>query len=209
MGTDIHAVWQAKKDNQWVDVPSTWDQDRHYALFAWLANVRNGYGFAGVPTHKEIKPIAEPRGLPNDFTMGDDERHVTARVNAAPHRQKWTDDDGVWMGDHSFSWLILDEILAAERPGTLDRVGVIDRAAYEAWDGVTPPESWCGDIAGRGIVVIDQPKNIPHTARLPEMVTHVRIRFSTPDGFDYFVNEVRRIREEHGPETRLVFGFDS
>ena len=38
------------------------------AVFAALADVRNGYGFAGVPTHEAIKPISEARGLPEDRT---------------------------------------------------------------------------------------------------------------------------------------------
>jgi hypothetical protein len=59
MGTDVHAVWQAKKDGKWVDIASKWEQKRHYFLFAWLADVRNGFGFAGVSTHDPIKPIAD------------------------------------------------------------------------------------------------------------------------------------------------------
>jgi hypothetical protein len=72
MGTDVHAVWQAKKGDKWVDIESTWDQNRHYFLFAWLADVRNGFGFAGIPTHDPIKPISERRGLPDDFEGGEE-----------------------------------------------------------------------------------------------------------------------------------------
>lgn len=219
MGTDIHAVFQTRKGDLWQDVSSTWEQDRHYALFAWLANVRNGFGFAGVPTHAAIKPIAEPRGLPADFEM-DGESHpippIAMTKEQLQNLKEWPNDYGTsdgrygqWMGDHTHSWLMLDKILAAERPGTLKRVGVVPRSFYESWDGKTAPDEWSGDISGPGIVVIDQPKNVPHTAVLPEMITHVRIRFDTPDGLDYFVDEIKRLREEHGPDTRLVFGFDS
>jgi len=45
--------------------------NRHYGLFAFLAGVLNYSG---------IRPLAEPRGLPNDLR-----EHVT--------------DDGKWLGD--------------------------------------------------------------------------------------------------------------
>lgn len=40
--------------------------NRNYDLFAALADVRNGVGFAGVKTGKAIEPIAMPRGIPDD-----------------------------------------------------------------------------------------------------------------------------------------------
>jgi hypothetical protein len=48
MGTDVHAVFQTKLGRRWVEVPSAWEQDRHYLLFSWLAGVRNGFGFGGI-----------------------------------------------------------------------------------------------------------------------------------------------------------------
>ena len=69
MGTDIHGVFQRHDEatGQWHDIPSNYAQDRHYQLFAVLAGVRNGTGFAGVVTGEPVKPIAEPRGYPKDF----------------------------------------------------------------------------------------------------------------------------------------------
>src|SRR5687768_8031889 len=98
MGTDVHAVWQAKKDGRWVDIESRWDQRRHYFLFAWLADVRNGFGFAGIPTHDPIKPVAARRGVPADFN-----------VEAYESGNGPDDYDAPWLGDHSFSWLTADE----------------------------------------------------------------------------------------------------
>src|SRR4051812_46429845 len=122
MGCDIHAVFQAKRGAQWDDVDSTFEEDRHYFLFSWLAGVRNGYGFAGVQTYTPVIPLAEPRGLPRDFDVRGDE-----------HR-------GKWMGDHSHSWLTADEILAAKPPGTdVAGTGIITLAEYRDWDGNTPP----------------------------------------------------------------------
>lgn len=204
MGCDIHAVWQAKKDGKWVDIPSEWEQDRHYFLFSWLANVRNGYGFAGVPTYSPIKPIAEPRGLPDDFEDGED--HESPFDCHAPHRREWREkenDKRVYMGDHSFSWLSGDEILSSPRPDSAWATGIVSREVFEKWDGVTAPESWSGGISGKDIHVAESPVEVE-----PE-TTHVRIFFRRPAGeLDYFVNEVKRLKELHG-EIRVVFGFDS
>ncbi|QLQ28483.1 MAG: hypothetical protein HZT39_09650 [Pseudoxanthomonas sp.] len=91
MGTDIHGRIQ------WRDSGGRWFDDgpiedgRSYRLFAALAGVRNGIGFAGVFTHDAITPIAEPRGLPDD--------------NVA-----YPNEGDVWFGDHTFSWLSFPEI---------------------------------------------------------------------------------------------------
>lgn len=204
MGTDIHGIFQAKKDGRWIDVPHKWEENRHYFLFAWLADVRNGFGFAGVPTHEPIEPIAERRGLPNDFEITRDHGHPCSPDAYDPRRAGYgidSDDPDYWMGDHSHSWLSADEILAAKRPQTV-RTGVVERKWFESWDGKTPPEAWSGSIAGRGIVT-----SLP--GEITDATTHVQIEWSTEgDELDYFVNEVRRLRDEHG-DVRLVFGFDS
>lgn len=85
MGTDIHAVFQVKTSEGWKDIETSWSQDRHYALFGWLAGVHTG-----------VIPIAERRGFPGDFTLEEGENH-----------------NGEWMGGHSHSWLTSTEILAA------------------------------------------------------------------------------------------------
>ena len=206
MGTDVHAVWQAKKDGKWVDTPSTWEQRRHYFLFAWLADVRNGFGFAAVPTHDPITPIvAERRGIPDDFEGYDD--HPTTVECLDKDEQEWlTPDERAhpvkWMGDHSHHWLTADEILSAERPGTTRKNGVLTLEEYNAWDKVSPPPSWFGGVMGGGTVTSAPSEIGPQT-------THVEVTWiKQEDGLDYFVDEVRRLKELHG-EVLLVFGFDS
>jgi len=193
MGTDVHAVWQVKRNKGWVDVTadSRWEQNRHYFLFSWLADVRNGYGVAGVPTYTPIQPIAEPRGLPPDITVDDHGYY-------APEQ---------WLGDHSHTWLSADEILAAERPdvdgGTI-QTGVVTIEQWRAWDRKSPPEGeWCNGISGPGILVAEHPSEVTAAT------THVRIAWSMPPVLDYFIDEVRRMRDIHGPSLRLVLGFDS
>lgn len=206
MGCDIHAVFQAKRDGRWIDIPSKWEQDRHYFLFSWLADVRNGFGFAGSPTYTYVVPLAKPRGLPEDFAVDDWGRHKLdeAALLGAPDGV-YVDDDGKQsLGDHSHSWLTADEILAATPPGAdIVQTGVVTIEEYRAWDGNTPPGSYCGGISGRGVRVAETP------AAIDEYTTHVRISWmKNPDELAYFVDEVRRLRDEYG-EVRLVFGFDS
>ncbi len=75
MGTDVHAVAQIKKKgaHPWQTVPlEGWNQNRHYFLFAWIGNVRNGFGFAGIPTGEPITPLSDCRGLPPNFEIHGD-----------------------------------------------------------------------------------------------------------------------------------------
>lgn len=205
MGTDVHGLWQAKKDGRWQEIESKWDQDRHYFLFAWLADVRNGYGFAGIPTHDPIKPIASPRGYPEDFKVEDDYYAVASPEAIDPRRREWLEPDeepSVWLGDHSHSWLTAEEILAAERPGAVRKDGVLTIEQYAKWDKESQPESWCGGVMGPSYVT-----SMP--AEITPATTHVQVSWiRQDDGLQYFVDEVRRLKDLHG-EVRLVFGFDS
>jgi len=184
MGTDIHGVWQKKTPTGWEDVESRYEEGRHYALFALLGNVRNGYGFAGIPTHTPMVPLSDRRGLPKDFTLQDDEHN------------------GKWMGDHSHSWLSGEELLSVNFP-TIHRSGIVTRAQYDVWDGVSAPEVFSAGIWGPGIVT-----GTPET--LSPAVTHVSITWeeSTQATFAYFFDEAKRLAAEHGT-IRYVFGFDS
>jgi hypothetical protein len=179
MGCDIHGVWQAWDGQSWADVESEYQQDRHYLLFAALAGVRDGY---------DMKPIAPPRGWPDDFQRSHSDEHGR-----------------FWMGDHSHSWLDADEMLAWAHPPVL-RSGVIPREAFCAWDGVSSPDSYVGGIWGPGVIAIDADE--ASTSDAPW--THVRVRWMADvmDELDYFFAEVRRLRDLHG-RVRFVFGFDS
>lgn len=83
MGCDIHLHVEIKVNGQWhhYNHPSV---DRHYALFARMAGVRN---------RDNVKPIAMPRGLPKDVTF-------TTKFDS----DSW-DVDG-----HSHSWLSSEEV---------------------------------------------------------------------------------------------------
>ncbi len=118
MGCDIHTCAQRRdEDGNWVEVrggfvhddwssgATPWD-GRHYGLFGWLAGVRNYSG---------VTPYSEPRGLPDDF---DAEEHEA--YGEKLHRQHLADTgEHDWnlsrsVGDHSFTWFTVDELLAVD-----------------------------------------------------------------------------------------------
>src|SRR5690349_20426391 len=84
MGSDIHLYIEHKRtgpNSRWSSFGGRFNPGRYYGLFAKLAGVRN---------YREVKPVAEPRGMPADagwiadadnrLYISEDggERHVTA-----------------------------------------------------------------------------------------------------------------------------------
>ena len=207
MGTDVHIVFQKKTPDGWQDVPANFERNRHYFLFSWIAGVRNGSGFAGVPTYQPIKPIAERRGLPDDFPMHDED-HPTTLDAMLPCDLEYMDEADklnptVWMGDHSHSWLSFDEILSTPAPDRVWQSGVVPRAIFDSWDGHSAPADWSGDVSGNRVVRAATPVDVT------DETTHVRIFWIREGGgLTYFTDEIRRLKELHG-EGRIVFGFDS
>lgn len=212
MGTDIHGMFQKQDERKaWVDVPTEYEFDRHYQLFAVLAGVRNGVGFAGCPTGDSVEPISEPRGLPDDFEVNGESEHPLTSLDLMPEwRRKFHENDSpptAWMGDHSFSWLTADEMLRwFNRDHSVIQYGVISRDQRESWDGVSRPYEYCGGIAGGSIFTVADTER--HTR---DDWTHVRVswRSDLRKELGYFFREVQRLVDEHGPMVRFVFGFDS
>jgi hypothetical protein len=99
MGCDIHAHVEVRFRGQWVHYNAP-HVTRHYDLFAKLAGVRND-------ETNPIKPIAEPRGLPDNVS------DLTRAIYEAEGGSEWT---------HSASYLTADEMREVGRwYDTLDR----------------------------------------------------------------------------------------
>jgi hypothetical protein len=58
MGTDVYAQVQVRINGEWMDHPLDVFDGRNYALFGWLADVRN---------YSAVVPLAQPKGPPDDF----------------------------------------------------------------------------------------------------------------------------------------------
>lgn len=182
MGTDIHWQTQARKSDAWVDIEDKFEGNRNYMLFAWLGDVRNGYGFAGTATHHPLTPLQSSRGVPKDYVAKEEYE----------------------LGDHSFGWLTGAEIVEGAKVLPLvTRYGVVDRDFFDAWDGKSAPASWYPMISGPGIVINE-------SFAVDDKTTHVSVKWQSNvrEELAYFIDEIQRLVDEHG-EIRLVFGFDS
>lgn len=148
MGCDIHMNVEVRRDGRWtfVEPPivheswnsdpagrQTWWDDRSYVTFAVLAGVRAD---PGVPP-----PIDEPRGYPDD---ADPETLIS--TYPAPRGQNH--------GDHSASWLTLDEVLAHDWEVKFQEEGVVSLREYLACQREKrTPKSWSRWVSGKTTTV--------------------------------------------------------
>ena len=156
MGCDIHLYVERKVEGAWksvhdfapdkygegvadVSYEDRWYSDRNYDLFAILADVRNGHGFAGVATGEGFTPIADPKGIPADC-----DPQIKARSDE-------------WGGDgHSHSHFTLAELLAYDWQQSTRKFGVVNGPEMDRWSGWRRsrglgPESYSADVMGSGI----------------------------------------------------------
>jgi hypothetical protein len=161
MGCDIHFKCEIKKGGKWEintdkvfpnpyyeknseyewrkdEFQDSPDGSRDYDWFSILADVRNGYGFAGVSTGSGFDVIAEPRGVPEDAT------------------DEWKEKVESWGCDmHSQSYLALEDFDNFDWNQFTFKYGVIGLGQYEKLRGTTDsPNSWCGSSSGSNIITV-------------------------------------------------------
>ena len=145
MGTDIHLRVQGKTAEGWEyvktqpfpkygDAGFSFDEGpcvRDYRVFALLAGVRNGTGFAGIRTHKPVDPAFAGRGLPDGVTEDD-----------GPAPDPDSDEDPFFLagsnsiGDHSFTHATLAELRAVrwDTPFVYpDGTSTLEDCEFRAW----------------------------------------------------------------------------
>lgn len=209
MGTDIHGRIQKRysADQKYEDIGEI-EGDRNYRVFAMLAGVRNGFGFAGVSTHVPLEPISEPRGLPDDLG----ER--TEYFGNTEVKTVFSEDD---FGDHSFSWVTLTEIINwAGWDKTLEQRGYVELPEWKRMQETgTDPENWCGDVSGSGVRKVSAEYAL---ANPDGDYNYVEVRWGTPFSdncatfkawVDYLKLKYSWLLERDPAAIRLVFGFDS
>lgn len=235
MGTDIHYLFQ-KKDSvgEWEDLdldqgfhknPETGEYEdgeyyinRHYLLFAALAGVRNGFGFAGVYRHEPLDPIAEGRGIPEDMKPKMDDNDYIEKEYKSSYLQDCVEPT-FWLGDHSHTWATGSEILAwFDNASQIEEVGIITVEDYWKFidSGRQEPEVSSGGVWGANIQVYDETKpdtlpfNLIAQFKQSKVYTHVRVKWKTDVSkpLDYFRKMIQKLVDEHG-EIRMVMGFDS
>lgn len=177
---------------------------RNYNLFAILANVRNGHGFAGSDTGDGFVPMAEPRGVPDDAT--DFYKHQVEE----------------WGGDgHSHSWATLGELKAYDWDRVTTLRGWISLDEYGEFrkDG-TRPEWWSSMVGGGRIVHVNHEQANALldgvTQRNPELSYYTRIEWTQPyrEVVGSFLTETIPALEgiaamEKVNDLRIVFFFDN
>lgn len=152
MGCDIHAMAEIKTAEGWKKIttpifrgkygdmkptanPGQW---RNYDAFSVLADVRNGYGFAGVPTGSGWRPIAVPRGVPDD-----------ASVAFKKDADRWGIDG------HSHSWMTLRELqdYGWDEEGAT-KYGVMSEREYIKFLRTGKAASYSGGVSGGSVEVL-------------------------------------------------------
>ena len=235
MGTDIHSIAQVQVDGKWRTVAVGIGGDpRSYNMFAMLADVRNGYGFAGIKTSDPFPVIHERRGLPSDLALNEDGDSLTIksedlllswdyggkRCDLTSGRRSCylgEDDNRMRMGDHSHSWCLLSELeffveqVASKHQSTL--YGIIDRAEYDAAKKEGRPfKDWCGDVYGPNVVKATEAEY----AIKPDGITHVSAEWkesalecSRLGSIMEALREVAAVCNVPHDSVRYVYGFDS
>lgn len=179
---------------------------RNYDLFAILANVRNGYGFAGCDTGDGFVPICMPKGLPEDVS-----EPVEREAEA-------------WDGDgHSHSYHTLADLLAYDwkQQKTVHR-GWVSETKYKDFKETGNPYPCSGGVGGRIIVrVSNEEMEDIISGKYPrnsdaQYYTQIEWGASYEESAGNFVTDtmptLQAIADEHGvsqDEVRVVFWFDN
>lgn len=219
MGCDIHLYVEKKVGGKWVKKGGfvsdyykegdpywgakrfkTTDQPysgRNYTVFAALADVRNGRGFAGCDTGDAIEPVSMPKGLPADAS------------NAVRHLSDEYGCDG-----HSHSYLTLAELKAYNWDKPLVKRGIITLEQFKALGPNEEPSDWSGDIFGPGIVKLPANLALAYRPKEGERV-HVQYQWTTTlrsfckRFLDQMIPLLEKIAKGKDDSVRITFWFDN
>jgi len=220
MGCDIYFYVEVRKDGEWrhhdweakyvMNVSENGYRDmnydrlfddplyvgRKYALYAILADVCNGGGWAGVQDENGFNPISEPRGLPAD---------VSAPV------KKESDD---WLSIcHSHSYFTLAELKAYDWQQTVELHVGLTAEEYGVFKKEGKPSSWGGGAYGELARVLSNEEmgRAIESGTTEHAYTLVKWRETYADLCKRFVNETIPALEKLGEpdDVRIVFWFNN
>jgi len=179
---------------------------RNYEIFAFLADVRNGYGFAGVPIFKPIEPQFAGRGLPPGIPFDEEGNSLEEDIN-------------MWLGYHDFTWATLEELRNASWRTHFKQVGVIPADDYQEFKKLGyPPRGWSGGITGPGIHVFSEKEYTSLKHLDDEIEPYIKVSWGDSpllqSGFyrwiysDWMDNVVYSVGQDEN-RVRITMGFDS
>ncbi len=131
-----NALYQEEGANRFhIDYHDAIYSGRNYDLFSILADVRNGYGFAGCDTGDGFNPIAMPKGLPDDVS---------------PEVKELSDDWGC--DGHSHSFFTLKELLDYNWQQATTHRGWVDEETYKQFKETGNPYPSSGGVSGHMVM---------------------------------------------------------
>lgn len=255
MGCDIHIYAETRKDSTspWQQIiepvfkscyhdPNEPDEGfnkkmtidpyngRNYDLFAILADVRNGRGFAGVKTGEGFNIISEPKGIPMDicedvmseYTVEVGEDYSFAQLQSWVNRNKseWIKfAHSVSCPDwHSASWLALSELLTFDWDQFTMKRGTLSFEKYKSYkNSDSIPDDYSGSVWGGGTVTIDEDDadKILNGADSPAPLNKLYVNCHWPEIYRstcqwFLENTVEVLKTLGDPDNvRIVFWFDN
>ena len=177
MGCDIHTVLQKKDETgKFISIDHGLLDGRNYELFGFLSEVRGMMppGYSG---------IAED-GLPDDFVVDSQGRHEIINNNGYIEK--------VWMGDHTFGHVSLEDLITAEYP----------------YPKPSPADRFEVEKHSKGYTVMFlEDDEIDTGAEIRELQDSLRMIFGHSGS--YTDNATGKTIEYGAQNYRLVIGYDS
>jgi hypothetical protein len=218
MGTDIHIAIEKLDNDGWHWTAIASNCNRNYDLFAILADVRNGTGFAGVVTGKGFVPISEPRGFPldmdpqslgprwKDMPGGDTEWYEVYNPQTKQYEDAapfdWESYKDRWLyrvasGDHSETWLLASEIFNYDLSQKTLQCGVMSEEDYKKYHETGELGTYSGGISGNKVITLEESQyramEKGKRRRLPEIDYYIQCwwEISYEECIGYWVDELR------------------
>lgn len=199
MGCDIHTYVECRVNGLWErQMPEgegfslrrgQWELGRNYMLFGILAGVRN----------RDVLPISEPRGLPEDCSKEIRERH-----------EEWSVDA------HSTSYFLISELLDA-REHVFEMKKYFDFKDYVSYKETGKPEQWFSSYLPMDFELIsneEMDRRVEQAAFWggEKLATEVTWLMKYKDVAEYFWEKILPKMAELDPDpanVRMVFWFDN
>lgn len=225
MGTDIHLGVERRNNGKWEALTEVFPEreqvrlayenheapesialfneyplHRSYDLFAMLADVRNGTGFAGVVRCDKVEPCFPNRGIPEDTCFPEEDEH--------------------WLGGyHSFTWCTYDEALNAPWTREVITDGVLAFDEWVDWKKAVDaiPTRWSGGVGGGGTRMVSEEEAVKiHKSGESTSGVHVKARWRwkplADSSFRQWLlsTKFQEAANQYGGENiRICISFDS